>query len=106
MNVMFSDCSSLESLDLSSFDTNKVIDMTAMFFRCTSLKSIELSSFDTSNLKFKNYMFNLCNSLEKKNIKVGQKGKILLDEYDNSILLNAIKFLFEIPEYVNMNKQY
>ena len=106
MNVMFRDCSSLESLDLSSFDTNKVIDMTAMFFRCSSLKSIDLSLFDTSNLKFKNYMFNLCSSLEKQNIKVGQKGKILLDEYDNSIIFNAIKYLFEISEYSNHLRNY
>ena len=37
MNWMFSDCSSLTSLDLSSFDTSKVTDMSWMFWGCKSL---------------------------------------------------------------------
>ena len=98
-DVMFRNCSSLELLDLSSFETESVTDMTAMFFRCSSLKSLDLSSFDTSNLKFKNYMFNLCNSLERQNIKVGEKGMSLLDEFDKSIIKNTIRYLFELKDY-------
>ena len=100
---MFRGCSSLESLDLSSFDTTNLIDATAMFFRCSSLKLLDLSLFDTTNLKFKNYMFNLCNSIEKQNIKVGEKGKTLLDEYNNSIVLSSLKFFYEMPEYATFN---
>ena len=33
-----SGCSSLESIDLSSFNTNNVTDMAFMFFGCSSLK--------------------------------------------------------------------
>ena len=61
---MFSECTSLESLDLSSFDTSKVISMEAMFLKCSSLKSLDLSSFDTSNVESMEAMFGGCSSLE------------------------------------------
>ena len=48
---MFSDCSSLQSIDLSSFNTTDVKDMRKMFSGCSSLQSINLSSFNTTNVK-------------------------------------------------------
>ena len=47
---MFNGCSSLESIDLSSFNTSNVTDMRWMFDECSSLKSIDLSSFNTNNV--------------------------------------------------------
>ena len=38
MSWMFSECSSLESIDLSSFNTTNVNDMSSMFAGCSSLK--------------------------------------------------------------------
>ena len=35
---MFSGCSSLKSIDLSSFNTNNVTDMSHIFCECSSLK--------------------------------------------------------------------
>ena len=49
---MFSGCSSLASLDLSSFDTSSVTDMRGMFNDCSSLASLDLSSFDTSKVRY------------------------------------------------------
>lgn len=40
MDYMFDSCSSLESLDLSSWDTSKVTNMEQMFCRCSNLKTI------------------------------------------------------------------
>lgn len=40
MNMMFMGCTSLEELDLSSWDTNKVTDMQQMFCDCINLKKI------------------------------------------------------------------
>ena len=67
---MFSWCSSLTSLDLSSFDTSKVTDMSGMFSGCSSLTSLDLSSFNTSNVKGQpgydggmGHMFSGCSSL-------------------------------------------
>lgn len=61
---MFSQCSSLRSLDLSSFNTSKVIGMDLMFFNCTNLESIDLSSFETENLQQMPHMFYSCTKLE------------------------------------------
>ena len=63
MNNMFSNCSSITSLDLSNFDTSNVTNMSAMFNECTNLTSIDLSSFDTSSATSTGYMFCGCSSL-------------------------------------------
>ena len=46
MNSMFYHCSSLTSLNLSSFDTSNVTSMYGMFYECTELSSLDLSSFN------------------------------------------------------------
>jgi len=57
-SYMFSWCA-IQSLDLSSFDTSKVINMRSMFAGCEA-QSINLSSFDTSNVTDMSFMFNDC----------------------------------------------
>ena len=47
---------------------------------CSSLKSIDLSSFNTTNVKGMFGMFSCCSSLEKRNVKIGEYGKKILDE--------------------------
>ena len=64
MSSMFSDCSSLKSIDLSSFNTTNVNNMCQMFSVCSSLKSIDLSSFNTTNVNNMGYMFFGCSSLK------------------------------------------
>jgi len=49
MYYMFYDCSSLQSLDVSGFDTSQVIDMDHMFANCSSLEELDISGFDMSN---------------------------------------------------------
>ena len=63
MNMMFFNCSSLTSLDLSSFDTSNVTTMYDMFFGCTSLTSLNLNSFNTSNVTDMAGIFDDCSSL-------------------------------------------
>lgn len=65
MNGMFQNCTSLEKLNLSSFDTSKVYDMSDMFNGCTSLISLDLSNFNTSCLSSIGGMFTNCSSLEE-----------------------------------------
>ena len=48
---------SLESADLSSWDTSSVTDATSMFYGCTSLTSLDLSSWDTSSMQDIEAMF-------------------------------------------------
>ena len=63
MGWMFSYCSSLTSLDVSSFNTSNVQSMNGMFFGCSGLTSLDVSSFNTSNVFFTASMFALCGSL-------------------------------------------
>ena len=63
MGSMFSGCSSLSSLDLSSLDASKVTDMGSMFSGCSSLASLDLSSFDTSAVTGMVSMFYGCSKL-------------------------------------------
>lgn len=92
MNSMFSKCTSLETLDLSSFNTEKVKNMYAMFdgatnlrsiklpkgfigssvtnlcsmFKdCTSLTELDLSGSNSENVKDMSEMFNGCRALSK-----------------------------------------
>jgi surface protein len=54
MSYAFNQCSELMSLDLSSFKTSKVVNMTGMFNNCYQLMSVNLLSFDTSSVKSMN----------------------------------------------------
>ena len=78
---MFSGCSSLKSINLSSFNTTNVKDMSGMFMNCSSLQSIDLSSFNTTNVEYMNSMFYECFSLKKENVKISNYGKKILREY-------------------------
>lgn len=53
----FSGCMSLESLDVSGFDTSNATDMSEMFAGCSSLKSLDLSSFNTEKVTIMRDMF-------------------------------------------------
>ena len=60
---MFAHCTSLTSLDLSSFDTSNVTDMGYMFYGCSNLTNLNLSSFNTGNVTNFGDMFSGCSSL-------------------------------------------
>ena len=63
MSNLFSDCISLKSLDLSSFNTTNVIYFESAFSNCTSLTSLDISSFSTQRANSISKMFYLCSSL-------------------------------------------
>ena len=64
MHSMFSNCTSLETLDLSSFNTEKVTTMETMFEKSKNLRSIKLpKGFIGSSVTELNAMFRGCESL-------------------------------------------
>ena len=63
MRSMFSACSTLTSLDLSTLNTANVEDMSAMFYGCKNIKSLNLSSLNTARVTTMAHMFRECNSL-------------------------------------------
>ena len=77
MRLMFSSCTSLETLDLSSFNTEKVKNMYAMFDGATNLRSIKLpKGFIGSSVTDLKEMFNNCTSLTELDLSSSNAEKV------------------------------
>ncbi len=59
----FSGNNFLETLDLSMFKTENVVDMAYMCEQNSRLKSVDITGFNTSNVKIAEFMFGVCPSL-------------------------------------------
>ena len=57
MSHMFRSMSSLQTLDLSTFDTSNVINMVQMFARMSNLQTLDISNFYTRNVTNMSTMF-------------------------------------------------
>ena len=53
MACMFFKCFKLENLNLSNFDTSRVIDMRSMFNNCNNLNKVTVSNLETKDKIFK-----------------------------------------------------
>ena len=77
MGSMFSKCTSLETLDLSSFNTEKVTNMSEMFVGSTNLRTINLpKGFIGSNVTDLNGMFRGCASLTELDLSGSNAEKV------------------------------
>lgn len=77
MGSMFSKCTSLETLDLSSFNTEKVTNMFEMFVGSTNLRTINLpKGFIGSNVTDLNGMFSGCASLTELDLSGSNAEKV------------------------------
>ena len=63
MDHMFNGCKNLASFDLRHFATSNVTDMSGMFISCKSLTTLDLSGWNTSKVTNMAAMFNGCESL-------------------------------------------
>ena len=96
MSNLFSECRQIQNINLTSFNTLKVVNMSSMFTYCMNLKELDLKSFDTRNVQDMSYMFDTCRKLQ--NITFGNffntgskiYAKIILFLSDN------YKFRFKI----------
>ena len=82
---VFQDCTSLTTLDLSSFNTSSTTSMSKMFYGCSSLESVDLSSFNTTNVTNMSEMFSGCSSL---------KGTLILTNFNTKKVTNASKMFY------------
>ena len=64
MASMFNNMYSLKYLNLTNFDTKNVINMSYMFYNCSSLKYLDISNLDVSNVQYMKNMFDYCSSLK------------------------------------------
>ena len=93
---MFSGCSSLEALDLTSWDTSNISTFGGMFSGCKSLKHLDLRNFDTRKVLNTYYntgtsgnrfgslanMFYGCTNLET--LELGENFYFLADDSDRA----------------------
>ena len=89
MTYMFRRCCSLQLLDVSNFDTNNVTDMNSMFRECSSLQSLDVSNFDTNNVTNMGYMFYYCSSLQSLDVSGWNTSKVM----NMSSMFNSCKKL-------------
>ena len=69
MDSMFSGCSSLREITFGkNFNTKDVRNMSSMFYECSSLKEIHLDKFNTENVTDMSWMFYECSSLKEINL--------------------------------------
>ena len=85
MSTMFDYCTSLTSVNLTSFDTSKVTSMEGMFAFCSSLKSLDLSSFNTAKVGNMSGMFAYCEKLKTIYADESRWSTAAIENNDNSM---------------------
>ena len=104
MNKFFIGCSSLTEIDLSSFNTSNVTDMSSMF-NCQSgskLKTIKgIENLNTSKVTNMNYMFRGQNSLQSLDLSRWDVSKAT----DLSFFVDGVNNLasFYAPQNINVS---
>ena len=91
--LMFNDCPTLASLDLSGLDTSNVTNMRGMFSERSSLASLDLSPLDTSNVTDMSYMLSGCSKLTS----------LDLSPLDTSKVTNMSYMLYYCPSLTSLD---
>ena len=60
---------SIESIDLSGWDTSEVTSMRSLFFDCSGMTELNIDGFQTGNVRDMANMFNGCYSLHELNVQ-------------------------------------
>ena len=105
-SYLFYKCSSLKSINLSSFKTTNIKSMISMFEYCHSLDSINLVSYNTSNVKNMSYMFKGCSSLININLSLFETNQVEDISYmfmDCSLLKSIDLSSFDTNNIKNMS---
>ena len=76
MGHMFGGCKNLKNLDVSGFNTSSAEDMGAMFIDCENLKSLDVSGFDTGSVKYMWAMFRSCKNLKSLDVSGFDTGSV------------------------------
>jgi surface protein len=73
---IFSNCSSLDSIDLSGMNTSGATAMSGIFSNCTSLKYLNIDGWDFSSATTLGFTFYNCNSLEELDVSNWDVGNV------------------------------
>ena len=84
---LFYDCDNIINIDLSSFNTKNVTNMSSMFDNCENLTNINLSSFDTKNITEMNFMFDCCLKLKNSSINYNKNDSKIFNQLKYAYIL-------------------
>ena len=109
MASMFEGCQLITNLDLSSFNTSNVTDMSCMFRDCYQLTNLDVSSFNTSNVTKMFSMFSYCRQLT--NLDIGSFNTSNVTDmsgmFDNCRKLSSLDLNnFDVSNVKNMNGMF
>ena len=96
------------TIDLSKFDTSKVINMSSMFDRC-SFVSLDLSSFNTGLVIYMEMMFNDCSALTELDLSSFNTSSVVSMNgmfYNCSALTTLDLSNFDTSSVVNMSAMF
>ena len=109
MNNMFAGCKALQTLDLSNFNTNQVTDMAGMFSSCDKIQTVNVSNFDTSQVTNMRGMFSHCWELQALDVTKFDTSKVT----DMSDMFYGCKELqtldvsnFDTSQVINMSSMF
>ena len=88
---MFDGCSKLTTVDLSGWNTEKVATTGGLFNYCSELTTVDLSSWNTAKVWNTSYMFNNCPKLE--NIYVGDGWSTAKVDQSDDMFTGCTKLL-------------
>ena len=107
---MFSFCSALTELDISSLNTRNVTDMMDLFMACTNLTKLNVSKIDTSNVTNMTGIFGSCEKLESVDISDWNTSKTtnMYYMFHNATALKEIKGLeaLNTSNVTNMSEMF
>jgi len=109
MSEMFTGCSKLTNIDFSSFDTQNVTNMSNMFDNCYNLTNIDLSSFDIQNVNNMCCMFSDCSKLTNIDLSSFNTKKVTNIEgmfFDCLNLTNIDLSSFDTQNVTNMSDMF
>ena len=76
MSGLFSSCSSLIEADIAGFVIDNVTDISYMFNQCFKLKSVDVSKWNTSNVETMLYIFTQCYELQTIDVSGWDTSKV------------------------------
>ena len=96
MSYMFSDCSNLTNVNLTSLRAENVTDVSYIFSNCTNLANIDLSNFKTKNLINMKNMFSLCINLKN----------IIFDLFNTENVQNMSYMFYNCQNLTNLDLSF
>ena len=109
MSYMFNGCFNLNFLNITNFNTSNVVDMNSMFYNCESLSSLNLSNFDTTKVNNMNNMFKNCINLNSLNLSSFDTSNVenMDHMFYNCSLINYLDLSnFNITNVQNFNNMF